>query len=405
MGKRGTSAKIQAISGSIQRISLSFAGGPVAVQVSGDPDPANNGLFHIYADHLGSTGSLSDSSGVYIPNSHAKYTPFGDWRTEPTATAGDRYYTGHKHNNLGGGADDLGLIYMNARYYLPNTNRMVSPDTIVPDPNNPQNFNRFSYSLNNPINFVDPSGNSTCSSSDQHASCEVQTPSDFPEQYAYSEIYGWFDESHIGDWWWFIEILYETVGKKGGSETVLRDACLVSCDLAHFTAKYWVSGSITRDDVAGVGLGIIMDLERRWEDWQGAVLLGNSSYAIEDFPSDYLGYYSSLSGREPMEVIRSEFGPVNWYGENSPPPGDHLDAVHVQIFDGRRLDFECCFQEQRNDEFLPGGGSSSSWTSNMRLPSIPSSSGLWQHRRTDSQGVWASKRYNTDVTPRGYRLE
>ena len=162
MGKRGASAKIQAISGSIQRISLSFAGQPVAVQVSGDPDPADNGLFHIYADHLGSTGSLSDSSGVYIPDSHAKYTPFGDWRTEPTATASDRYYTGHKHNNLGGGADDLGLIYMNARYYLPNTNRMVSPDTIVPDPTNPQSYNRYSYANNNPIRYRDPTGHAAC---------------------------------------------------------------------------------------------------------------------------------------------------------------------------------------------------------------------------------------------------
>ncbi len=158
MGKRGTSAKIQAISGSIQRISLSFAGGPVAVRVSGDPDPANNGLFHIYADHLGSTGSLSSSSGAYIPNSHAKYTPFGDWRTEPSATAGDRYYTNHKHNNLGGGADDLGLIYMNARYYLPGVGRFASADTIVPNPDNPQTINRFSYVNNRVLTYTDPSG-------------------------------------------------------------------------------------------------------------------------------------------------------------------------------------------------------------------------------------------------------
>ncbi len=162
LGKRGTSAKIQAISGSIQRISLSFAGQPVAVQVSGDPDPANNGLFHIYADHLGSSGSLSDSSGVYIPNSHAKYTPFGDWRTEPTATAGDRYYTNHKHNNLGNGADDLGLIYMNARFYLPGVGRFASADTIVPDPANPQAYNRYSYVNNNPMGYVDPSGRHGC---------------------------------------------------------------------------------------------------------------------------------------------------------------------------------------------------------------------------------------------------
>ena len=172
MGKRGAFAKIQAISGSIQRISLSFAGQPVAVQVSGDPDPANNGLFHIYTDHLGSTGSLSDSSGVYIPNSHAKYTPFGDWRTEPTATAGDRYYTNHKHNNLGNGADDLGLIYMNARYYLPGVGRFASADSIVPDPANPQNYNRYSYVNNNPMGYVDSSGHAA-EQTNEADSCDV----------------------------------------------------------------------------------------------------------------------------------------------------------------------------------------------------------------------------------------
>ncbi len=173
-GKRGASAKIQAISGSIQRISLSFAGGPVAVHVSGDPDSANNGLFHIYTDHLGSTGAMSDSSGAYIPNSHAKYTPFGDWRTEPTATAGDRYYTSHKHNNLGGGADDLGLIYMNARYYLPGVGRFASADTIVPDPDNPQNYNRYSYAQNNPVKYSDPTGHYVEDASGGSYSCDDQ---------------------------------------------------------------------------------------------------------------------------------------------------------------------------------------------------------------------------------------
>ncbi len=163
----------------------------MAVQVSGDPDPANNGLFHIYADHLGSTGSLSDSSGVYIPNSHAKYTPFGDWRTEPTATAGDRYYTNHKHNNLGGGADDLGLIYMNARFYLPSVGRFASVDTIIPDHTNPQSLNRFSYTRNNPINLIDPSGHKECSNAD----CADSSPPDHAD-------FDWNDPAASLIGWW-----------------------------------------------------------------------------------------------------------------------------------------------------------------------------------------------------------
>ncbi|MCP4542062.1 MAG: hypothetical protein GY832_33465 [Chloroflexi bacterium] len=34
----------------------------------------------------------------------------------------------------------------------------MSPDTIVPDPGNPQSFNRYSYVVNNPLKYTDPSG-------------------------------------------------------------------------------------------------------------------------------------------------------------------------------------------------------------------------------------------------------
>ncbi|MCA9918553.1 MAG: hypothetical protein KC445_11410 [Anaerolineales bacterium] len=47
---------------------------------------------------------------------------------------------------------------MNARYYGSTLNRFASADTIVPNPSNPQSYNRYSYSFNNPANFSDPSG-------------------------------------------------------------------------------------------------------------------------------------------------------------------------------------------------------------------------------------------------------
>jgi RHS repeat-associated protein len=52
----------------------------------------------------------------------------------------------------------FGLYDYNARYYDPYLNRFVSPDTIVPDPANPQSWNRYSYVYNNPLRYVDPTG-------------------------------------------------------------------------------------------------------------------------------------------------------------------------------------------------------------------------------------------------------
>ncbi|MFC1986548.1 RHS repeat-associated core domain-containing protein, partial [Chloroflexota bacterium] len=54
--------------------------------------------------------------------------------------------------------DDTGLYYYGARYYDVEIGRFISADTIVPDYTNPQALNRYSYVLNNPLKYTDPSG-------------------------------------------------------------------------------------------------------------------------------------------------------------------------------------------------------------------------------------------------------
>jgi RHS repeat-associated protein len=63
----------------------------------------------------------------------------------------DKQFTGQR-------LDGTGLYYYNARYYDPIIGRFISADTIVPNPANPQAFNRYSYCLNNPLKYIDPSG-------------------------------------------------------------------------------------------------------------------------------------------------------------------------------------------------------------------------------------------------------
>jgi hypothetical protein len=47
---------------------------------------------------------------------------------------------------------------MNGRVYDPMIGRFLSPDPYVQAPDYSQNFNRYSYALNNPLKFTDPSG-------------------------------------------------------------------------------------------------------------------------------------------------------------------------------------------------------------------------------------------------------
>ncbi|SMN12661.1 Rhs family protein [Bathymodiolus heckerae thiotrophic gill symbiont] len=82
----------------------------------------------------------------------------GDWRASdpllpiiPALT--NRGFTGHEH------IDEMGFIHMNGRVYDPSIGRFLSADTYIQDPYNTQSYNRYSYVINNPLKYTDPSGN------------------------------------------------------------------------------------------------------------------------------------------------------------------------------------------------------------------------------------------------------
>jgi RHS repeat-associated protein len=83
-----------------------------------------------------------------------KYYPYGYCRNSAGDLGTDKLFTGQR-------LDDTGLYYYGARYYDPTIGRFISPDSIVPNPANPQCFNRYSYCLNNPLVYTDPSGRQT----------------------------------------------------------------------------------------------------------------------------------------------------------------------------------------------------------------------------------------------------
>jgi RHS repeat-associated protein len=100
---------------------------------------------------------VTDGAGAVL--SRQAYTPWGDRRGAGNLTQTTLDYTGQKR-------DDTGLLYYNARYYDPTLGRFISPDTIAPDRGDPQTRNRYSYVLNNPLKFTDPTGHCAQDGSD-----------------------------------------------------------------------------------------------------------------------------------------------------------------------------------------------------------------------------------------------
>ena len=114
----------------------------------------------IVRDYLGSIAYITDDKG-YLKQ-ELDYDAWGRLRkphletyyeagSEPELLLG-RGYCGHEHLPW------FGLINMNARLYDPVLGRFLSPDPYVQMPDFTQNFNRYSYCLNNPLKYVDKDG-------------------------------------------------------------------------------------------------------------------------------------------------------------------------------------------------------------------------------------------------------
>lgn len=115
---------------------------------------------NILRDNLGSITHVTDYNGNVLQE--LSYDAWGRLRNpadnkvyalgeEPALYLG-RGYTGHEH------LAEFGLINMNARLYDPMVGRFLSPDPYVQMPEQSQNFNRYSYCMNNPLKYTDKNG-------------------------------------------------------------------------------------------------------------------------------------------------------------------------------------------------------------------------------------------------------
>jgi RHS repeat-associated protein len=160
---------------------------------------------YLLGDHLGSTSITADTAGARV--AELLYKAWGENRYAFSTTPTTLRFTGQRQESGLGGAD--GLYYYGARWYDPYLNRWLQPDTIVPNPGNPQDLNRFAYVRNNPLRYIDPSGHDPLDAEWERAFREAtgRDPTDKDRQdRLFSLIYkgsgpdgAWTD----ADWQWY----------------------------------------------------------------------------------------------------------------------------------------------------------------------------------------------------------
>ena len=172
---------------------ISTYGGVASRTTTGTPTSSNLGtIVYMHSDHLGSVSMTTSATGTVAQTQ--EFDPWG------AVKAGG--ITSVSYNYTGQRLDGTGLLFYNARYYDPQLARFTSADSIVPGtshraltvdyhekefteslkgentqsfwfqmnrqqrqqatppwgPNYSQNLNRYSYVLNNPLMYTDPSG-------------------------------------------------------------------------------------------------------------------------------------------------------------------------------------------------------------------------------------------------------
>lgn len=137
---------------------LSYLEGPSGLFAIVVKTAGVNAIYYIHSDYLGSYNVISNATGTKVEN--LSFDPWGRRRNPnnwsftgiPIIFLFDRGYTGHEH------LDKYNLINMNARLYDPYTGRFLSPDPQIQATNYGQNYNRYTYALNNPLKYTDPDG-------------------------------------------------------------------------------------------------------------------------------------------------------------------------------------------------------------------------------------------------------
>ena len=147
-----------------------YAGGKHLATYSGGKGGTT---YFIHADWLGSERARTTAAGAAYETCTS--LPFGDWLTCTGGDPSPMHFTAKERDS------ESGLDNFGARYDSSSMGRFMSPDAFYKDSHvgDPQSWNEYAYARNNPLRYVDPTGeNATVSTScttdaNNHQTCNV----------------------------------------------------------------------------------------------------------------------------------------------------------------------------------------------------------------------------------------
>ncbi|MEO7702082.1 MAG: Ig-like domain-containing protein [Opitutus sp.] len=123
---------------------------PVTVTITGNP---NEKITFIHNDFAGNPIVGTDPNGLVAWKEN--YTPFGARQVNDSASSSSHQWFGGKVADA-----ESGLSYFGARYLDPVIGRFMGIDAVGFSDTSVHSFNRYSYAQDNPLRYIDPSGNS-----------------------------------------------------------------------------------------------------------------------------------------------------------------------------------------------------------------------------------------------------
>jgi RHS repeat-associated protein len=134
------------LTGNLQNEYIFFGGKRLARRDS------SGSVYYYFGDHLGTSRVITTNAGAICYD--ADFYPFGGERTITNTCAQNYKFTGKERDS------ETGNDYFGARFYESNLGRFMSvdPSRKSANPSDPQGWNRYAYTLNNPLAFVDRNG-------------------------------------------------------------------------------------------------------------------------------------------------------------------------------------------------------------------------------------------------------